>query len=212
MKRVINTTKCDVCLFLHKMCCKMVWKFCEIWKFLWELTSRWAKFCEILSHSVRFYLTMRDMACTLFGYWKKKIWGFQNNIFEAQVTFNASGYLEGCEGCIRTALTCPNISELQFFTRIQAYMPLHFGINQHKLFLTRFLSPRIRHLSPLRPPLPPHLPFHNTWKLHTFFWYTGLFLPLDNNFHKTIPILNLKIQYSGTAWWCTYLSFSWFWQ
>ena len=32
MKFVINTTKCDVCLFLHKMCCKMVWKFCEIWK------------------------------------------------------------------------------------------------------------------------------------------------------------------------------------
>ena len=29
-KLVINTTKCDLCLFLHKMCCKMVWKFCEI--------------------------------------------------------------------------------------------------------------------------------------------------------------------------------------
>ena len=32
MKCVINTTKCGVCLFLHKMCCKMVRKFCEIWK------------------------------------------------------------------------------------------------------------------------------------------------------------------------------------
>ena len=35
-------------------------------------------------------------------------------------------------------------------------MPLHFGINQHKLFLTRFLSPRIGHLSPF--PAPPPLP------------------------------------------------------
>ena len=39
---VITTTKCDLCLFLHKMCCKMFWKFCEIWKILWELASRWA--------------------------------------------------------------------------------------------------------------------------------------------------------------------------
>ena len=53
-KLVINTTKCDLCLFLHKMCCKMVWKFCEIWKILWKLASWWAKFCEILSHSVRY--------------------------------------------------------------------------------------------------------------------------------------------------------------
>ena len=30
-KLMIKTTKCDLCLFLHKMCCKMVWKFCEIW-------------------------------------------------------------------------------------------------------------------------------------------------------------------------------------
>ena len=36
------------------MCCKMIWKFCEIWKVLWELAFRWAKFCEILSHSVRY--------------------------------------------------------------------------------------------------------------------------------------------------------------
>ena len=40
------------------------------------------------------------------------------------------------------------------------------------------------------PPPPPPLPFHNTWKLHTFFWYLGLFLPLDNNFNKTIPVLD----------------------
>ena len=51
---VINTTKGDLCLFLQKICCKMVWKFCEIWKILWELASRWAKFCEILSHSGRY--------------------------------------------------------------------------------------------------------------------------------------------------------------
>ena len=31
-KHVINTTKCDLCLFLHKMCCKMVWK-------LWDLKN-----------------------------------------------------------------------------------------------------------------------------------------------------------------------------
>ena len=30
-KLVIKTTKSDLCLFLHKMCCKTVWKFCEIW-------------------------------------------------------------------------------------------------------------------------------------------------------------------------------------
>ena len=66
-KLAINTTKCDLCLFLHKMCGKMVWKFCEIWKILWELAFRWAKFCEILSHSVRNWLW--DMACMdLFDY------------------------------------------------------------------------------------------------------------------------------------------------
>ena len=53
-KLVINTTKCDSCLFLHKMWCKMVWKFYDIWKILWELASRWAKLCEILSHSVKY--------------------------------------------------------------------------------------------------------------------------------------------------------------
>ena len=53
-KLVINTTKCDLYLFLHKMYCKMVWKFCEIWKILWELASIWAKFCDILSQSVRY--------------------------------------------------------------------------------------------------------------------------------------------------------------
>ena len=49
-----TTTVCDLCLFLHKICCKMVWKFCEIWIFYGELSSWWAKFCEILSHSVRY--------------------------------------------------------------------------------------------------------------------------------------------------------------
>ena len=32
----------------------MDWKFCEIWEILWKLASTWAKFCEILSHSVRY--------------------------------------------------------------------------------------------------------------------------------------------------------------
>ena len=84
----------------------------------------------------------------------------------------------------------------------------HFDINQHKLFCTRFLPPPLGTSDPpLHPhtPPPPHLPLHNTWKLYTFFWYMPV--SLDNNFHKTIPVLNLKIQNS-----CTYLSFSWFWQ
>ena len=44
---------CDLCLFLHKICCKTVWKFCEIWifmgiafqvgKILWDFISQ----CEI---------------------------------------------------------------------------------------------------------------------------------------------------------------------
>ena len=55
-KLVINTIKCGLCLFLHKMCCKMVWKFCEIWKSYgnWLLDG---------PNSVRFYLTVWDMAC-----------------------------------------------------------------------------------------------------------------------------------------------------
>ena len=44
-----TTTVCDLCLFLHQMCCKMVPKFCEIWIFH--------------GTKVRFYLTMWDMAC-----------------------------------------------------------------------------------------------------------------------------------------------------
>ena len=36
----------------------MVSKFCEIWKILWELASGWAKFCEILSHGVRYGMYM----------------------------------------------------------------------------------------------------------------------------------------------------------
>ena len=32
----------------------MIWKFCEIWKILWEFASSWVKFCEILSHNVRY--------------------------------------------------------------------------------------------------------------------------------------------------------------
>ena len=53
-KLVKTTTVCDLWLFLHKISRKMVCKFYEIWIFLWELPSRWAKFCEILSHSMRY--------------------------------------------------------------------------------------------------------------------------------------------------------------
>ena len=72
-------------------------------------------------------------------------------------------------------------------------MPFHFGINQHKLFLTRVLSPRIRHLSPLprRPPTSPTPAFSQYLKIARLFLIHGPVSPLDNNFHKTIPILLL---------------------
>ena len=41
-------------IFFYKISYKFIWKFCEIWKFLWELAFRRAEFCEILSHSVRY--------------------------------------------------------------------------------------------------------------------------------------------------------------
>ena len=39
----------------------MIWKFCEIWKIVWELASRWAKFYEILSHIVRYGMYANDL-------------------------------------------------------------------------------------------------------------------------------------------------------
>ena len=53
-KKVVKTTTvCDLCLFLHKIYCKIVWKFCEIWIFmgiafqmgqiLWDFISQ----CEV---------------------------------------------------------------------------------------------------------------------------------------------------------------------
>ena len=30
-------------------------------EFLWELPSRWAKFCEVLSHSVRYGMYVKEM-------------------------------------------------------------------------------------------------------------------------------------------------------
>ena len=61
-KLVINTTKCDLCLFLHKMCCKMVWKSCDIWK---SYNGNW-----LLDgpNSVRFYLTVWDMGCIYYSF------------------------------------------------------------------------------------------------------------------------------------------------
>ena len=39
-KFVTNTIKSALCLFLHKMCCKMVWKFCLFVCLCWGLTSQ----------------------------------------------------------------------------------------------------------------------------------------------------------------------------
>ena len=46
--------QCVTCLFLHKFCYVMVWKFCGIWIVYGNCLPRWAKLCEILSHSVRY--------------------------------------------------------------------------------------------------------------------------------------------------------------
>ena len=51
------------------MCCKMFWKIYEIWKILWELASRWAKFCEILSHSVRYGMYADEKISVLGQVW-----------------------------------------------------------------------------------------------------------------------------------------------
>ena len=53
-KLLTDTIKWDLCLLCHKISDKFIYKFCEIWKFFWELAFRWAKFCEVLSHSVRY--------------------------------------------------------------------------------------------------------------------------------------------------------------
>ena len=50
------TKVCDLCLILHKICCKMVWKFCEIRIFYGNCLPDGP-------NSVRFYLTVWDMAC-----------------------------------------------------------------------------------------------------------------------------------------------------
>ena len=56
-KKLVKTRKvCDLCLFLHKISCKIVWKFCEIWIFYGNCLSDWP-------NSVRFYLSVWDMAC-----------------------------------------------------------------------------------------------------------------------------------------------------
>ena len=55
-KLVKPTTVCDLCLFLHNICSKMVWKFCEIPIFYGN--------CLLDGpNSLRFYLTVWDMAC-----------------------------------------------------------------------------------------------------------------------------------------------------
>ena len=54
MKLIINTTKFDVCLFLHKMCCKLVWKFCEIWK-------SYGNWLPDEPNSVKFYMSQCEI-------------------------------------------------------------------------------------------------------------------------------------------------------
>ena len=53
-----TTTVCHLCFFLHKICCKIVWKFCEIWIF-------YGKCLPGGQNSVRFNLTVWDMACMM---------------------------------------------------------------------------------------------------------------------------------------------------
>ena len=55
-KPVKTWAVCDLCLILYKICCKMVWKFCEIWIF-------YGNGLPDGSYSMRFYLTVWDMAC-----------------------------------------------------------------------------------------------------------------------------------------------------
>ena len=55
-KLVKTTTVCDLCLFLYKICCKMVWKFYDIYIFYGNCLPGG-------QNSVRFYLTVWDMAC-----------------------------------------------------------------------------------------------------------------------------------------------------
>ena len=52
---MINTTKCNVCLFLQKKCCETVRKLCEIWKC-------YGNWLPDGPNSVRFCLTVWDMA------------------------------------------------------------------------------------------------------------------------------------------------------
>ena len=55
-KLVKPRTVCDLWLFVHKIWCKMVWKFCEIWILYGN--------CLLDGpNSVRFYLTVWGMAC-----------------------------------------------------------------------------------------------------------------------------------------------------
>ena len=43
----------DLCLFLYKICCELVWKFCEIWSFYGNCLPGVPN-SVILSHSVRY--------------------------------------------------------------------------------------------------------------------------------------------------------------
>ena len=63
-----NRKKCDLCVLLHKMCCKMVWKFSEICKIFWELASRWARCCEIEIWQVCKYLLYLFHCCSFGDY------------------------------------------------------------------------------------------------------------------------------------------------
>ena len=60
-KLLIKTTKCDSCLFLHKMCCKMIWKL--------RFEKSYGSWLPDGPNSLRFYLTVWDMASMLSSCW-----------------------------------------------------------------------------------------------------------------------------------------------
>ena len=145
----------------------MVWKFCEIWKF-------YGKWLPDVLNSVRFYLKVWDMACTLFGYWKKRFEGFKTKFLKLRLLFMPQATWKGARGGFEQPLLVQIFRNYSFSPESRHICPFISTSISIIFFLTRFLSPRIRHLSPLTSPPPPHLPFHNTWKLHTFFWWQCL--------------------------------------
>ena len=85
----------------------MVWKFCEIWKSLWELASRWPKLCEILSHSVRYSINAQGT----YNFWQW--WKITNNWKTLNSTREKQNYkMTSAPSKLRLACTsvCPGQS------------------------------------------------------------------------------------------------------